>query len=573
MERHEYIPGVAPLPTSPAAFISGDWTNIAPHFDELARRPLDDLEGWLRDWSELEKLTGEASTLAEIAYSTDTASREKEEVHLRWASDIMPRVDEQQVRLARRLVARGGEVPAGLEVTVRTFRNRIALFREANVTLQGEEAREVAAYQHTTGGMLAEWEGERLPVAQVEAKARETDRAVRERAYRAAAQPYIDARDELSGIFDRLQRTRQQIARNAGFASFRDYQHQAYGRFDYTPEDCLRWHDAVEEVVVPARERSLRARQAALGVDRLRPWDLTVDPQSRPPLRPFTDVAGLVAGVRSIVTRLDPELGAEFGVLDEEHLLDLESRPGKAPGGFCAPLPHRRRNFIFMNAAGTQHDVFTLLHESGHAFHSFAAERLPYVWQNDYPMEIAEVASMSMELLGGPGLARSRGGFYEAPQDVARARAENLEDVLGLLCHIASVDAFQHWLYTDPAGTDRDARDARWLEIRDRFEPVIDFSGLRAQRVARWHRQLHIFEVPFYYIEYGLAQLGALQVWRNSLRDPDRALAQYRSMQALGNTRPLPELYAAAGARLIFDADGMRELIDLVEEELARLEG
>jgi oligoendopeptidase F len=560
------------LPASAAGFEAGEWSAIAPYFDELAERPLDDLESWLHDWSELEKLIGEASALAEIAYTTDTGSRPKEEAHLRWSSDILPLADEQQVRLARRLVGQG-QVPEGLEVTVRKFRNRISLFREANVPLLGEEARDVAAYERVTGQMLAELDGERLPVPQVDARLQDQDRALRERAYRAANRPYIEARDELAGVFDRLQQTRRQIAHNAGFANFRDYQHLAYSRFDYTPDDCLRWHEAVEQVVVPARDRSLRRRQAALGVDSLRPWDLAVDPQGRSPLQPFADAPGLIAGVGSMFAHLDPELGAEFRVLDDEHLLDLDSRPGKAPGGYCAPLPHRGRNFIFMNAAGTQNDVFVLLHESGHAFHSFASERLPYVWQNEYPMEIAEVASMTMELLGGPGLARSRGGFYEADQDVSRARAENLEDTLRLLCHIASVDAFQHWLYTDPAGADRDARDARWLTLRQRFEPGVDFSGLRPQRVARWYRQLHIFELPFYYIEYGLAQLGALQIWRNSLRDPAQALSQYRAMLALGNTRPLPELYRAAGARLVFDAEGMRDLIDLVEEELARLEG
>ena len=560
------------LPTSVAAFEAGRWPTIAPYFDELAERPLDDLESWLRDWSELEKLVGEASVLAEIAYSTDTGSRAKEEAHLRWSSDILPLADEQQVRLARRLVGLG-QVPEGLEVTVRKFRSRISLFREANVALLGEEARDVAAYERVTGQMLAELDGERLPVPQVDARLQDLDRTVRERAYRAANRPYIEARDELAGIFDRLREKRRQIAQNAGFGNFRDYQHLAYSRFDYTPDDCLRWHEAVEEVVVPARERSLRRRQAALGVGSLRPWDLTVDPRGRTALRPFAEASGLIGGVGSMFDHLDPELSAEFRVLADEHLLDLDSRPGKAPGGYCAPLPHRGRNFIFMNAAGTQKDVFTLLHESGHAFHSFAAERLPYVWQNEYPMEIAEVASMTMELLGGPGLARSRGGFYEADQDVSRARSENLEDTLTLLCHIASVDAFQHWLYTDPAGADRDARDARWLMLRQRFEPGVDFAGLRAERVARWYRQLHIFELPFYYIEYGLAQLGALQIWRNSLRDAGQALSQYRTMLALGNTRPLPELYHAAGARLVFDAAGMKELIDLVEEELARLEG
>ncbi|MGH7920002.1 MAG: M3 family oligoendopeptidase [Candidatus Dormibacteraceae bacterium] len=560
------------LPSSPAALAGADWPALQPYFDELAERPLDDPETWLRDWSELEKLVGEAAALAEIAYTTNTGSAAKEQAHLRWSSEIAPQADEQQVRLAERLVERG-YVPQGLEVTVRSFRNRIELFKKENVPLLAEEARDRAAYQRLAGQMLADWEGERLPVPQVEAKMLEPDRIVRERAYRSAIQPYVAAREELATIFDRLLRVRQAIAANAGFGNFRDYQHQAYGRFDYTPDDCLRWHDAVEEVVVPARERSLQRRQAALGVDRLRPWDLAVDPRRRPPLRPFTEASELIGGVRSLFQHLAGELGAEFSLLADEQLLDLDSRPGKAPGGYCAPLPHRRRNFIFMNAAGTQHDVFTLLHESGHAFHSFAAGRLPYVWQDQYPMEIAEVASMSMELLGGPGLARARGGFYDDAADVARARAENLESVLAMLCHIATVDAFQHWLYTNPEGADKEARDARWLELRARFEPLVDFEGLRTERAARWHRQLHIFDMPFYYIEYGLAQLGALQVWRNSLRDPAEALARYRSMLALGNTRPLPELFGAAGARLVFDAEGMRELVQLVEEELARLEG
>jgi oligoendopeptidase F len=420
--------------------------------------------------------------------------------------------------------------------------------------------------------MLVPWDGEQLTVPQVEAKLIENDRVLRERAYLASTEPYIAARDELAGIFDRLHAARQQIAQQAGHRNFRDYQHQALNRFDYTPADCLRWHDAVEDVCVPAVTRVRERRRRQLGVDRLRPWDTVVDPRGRPPLRPFHDAGELVGGVGGMFAGLDGELGRNFAALRDGRLLDLDSRPGKAPGGYCLNLPQRAAAFIFMNAAGTQDDVFTLLHESGHAFHTFAAARLPRFWEGEYGAEIAEVASMSMELLAGPRLRRGDGGFYEDEESVRRARAENLAKSLWMLCHIASVDAFQHWIYTDPGGGDAEQRDRKWLELRERFEPDVDYEGLRAQRVARWYRQLHIFELPFYYIEYGVAQLGAYQIWRNSLHDAPGALAAYRSMLALGNTRPLPELFGAANACLLFDREGMRELVELVERELERLE-
>jgi oligoendopeptidase F len=295
------------------------------------------------------------------------------------------------------------------------------------------------------------------------------------------------------------------------------------------------------------------------------------DPLGRPSLRPFERADELIAGVGRIVDRVDPALAAHYRTMAGEHLLDLESRHGKAPGGYCVTLPHRRRCFIFMNAAGIQKDVETLLHESGHAFHGAESRQLPLHWQRNYGAEIAEVASMSMELLGAPYLAASAGGFYEG-DEAKRARAEHLERILLFFGHCASVDAFQQWIYTDPAGADRLALDRKWLELRARFQRGVDYSGLEAPRTARWYNQLHIFLFPFYYLEYGLAQLGALQVWRNSLRDPVEGLAGYRRALALGNSRPLPELYAAAGARLIFDSQGMRDLIDLVEEELEKLE-
>jgi oligoendopeptidase F len=557
-------------PDSPTALISASWEDLAPRYEELASRPLGDLDGWLRDWSHLEKLAGEAGRLAAIAYSADTRDPEKERVHLRWVSEFQPHRREQANRLARRLLDTG-RVPPGLATTVRRFGNQVDLFRPENLPLQAENSRLGATYEKLTGGMTVEWDGELLTIPQVAARTGDPDRRVRERALRLSLEPYIQQRFELVELFDAMYRVRQEMARNAGFGSFRDYTHREKNRFDYTVEDCLRWDEAVAEAVVPAAQRALERRRARMGLETLRPWDLQADPLGRPQLRPFAEVGELCEAADRIFGALDPTLGCYFRVMVEERLLDLDSRPGKAPGGFCSPLPHSGRAYIFMNAAGVEADVRTLLHEAGHAFHNFEKQTLPMIWQQEVGSEAAEFASMSMELLALPFLGAAQGGLY-SDEDARRARASYLESVLLLFGHIASVDAFQQWLYTAPEGADAGARDSKWLELRARYEPGLDWSGLAEQRAARWYAQQHIFQVPFYYIEYGLARFAALQLWRDSLRDPAAALARFRKALALGSSRPLPEVYAAAGAELVFDAVRMRELIELVESELAKVD-
>jgi oligoendopeptidase F len=558
----------SPRPESPSALVSASWEDLAPAYDELASRPLADFEGWLRDWSELEKLAGEASRLAAIAYSADTRDPEKERAHLRWVSELQPRRREQANRLGRRLLETN-RVPPGLETTIRRFGNQVQLFRAENLPLQAETSRLTAAYEKLTGAMTVEWDGEELTIPQVTARTGDPDRRTRERAFRLSFDPYIRQRAELAELFDAMYGLRQQMARNAGFGTFRDYTHQEKNRFDYTVEDCLRWDEAVREAVVPAAQRALERRRARMGLDTLKPWDMQADPLGRPQLRPFAKVDELCDAAGRIFGALDPTLGRYFEIMVDEGLLDLESRPGKAPGGFCTPLPHSGRAFIFMNAAGVEADVRTLLHEAGHAFHNFEKQALPLIWQQEVGSEAAEFASMSTELLGLPFLGAGQGGLY-SDEDARRARGSYLEGVLVLFGHIASVDAFQHWLYTDPCGADAAARDAKWLELRTVYEPGVDWSGLGQERAARWYAQQHIFQVPFYYIEYGLARFAALQVWRDSLSDPGQALSRFREALSLGSSRPLPEIYAAAGADLIFDPAQMRELIELVESELAK---
>ena len=556
---------------APATFAHASWDDLAPRYEALAATPPDreTLEAWLGRWSALESALGEAMALATIAHTTDTENAEKEAAFLRFTSDIRPRLEEQHVRLGAQVAALD-EHPPALVTTVRAFRNAAALFRVENIPLDAEAARLNARYNRLTGGMTAPWDGEDLPLPRLAPFLLSGDRAVRERAFRLQAAPYVAARDRLADVFDRMYEVRVAKAVNAGFASYRDFVHRTKNRFDYTPADCERFHDAVERTVMPAVGRLRARRREAMGLPALRPWDLGVDPEGRPPLRPFEDVATLVAGARRVFDQLDPALGRYFAMMADEGLLDLDSRRGKRPGGYCTTLPHRGRPFIFMNAAGVHGDVETLMHESGHAFHTFEAGRLPYVFQRHPGAEMAETASMSMELLTAPYLARSSGGYY-TDADAARARREHLEGILELLPHVAAIDAFQHWLYTSAAGHDRDARDAAWVRIQSRFDTGLDWEGAERERRARWLRQLHVFLYPFYYIEYGIAQLAALQVWRNALHDRGGALAAYREALALGATRPLPELLATAGAALVFDAESMAALVALVEEQIAEL--
>lgn len=560
------------LPDSPAAFRDAAWADVLPYYNQLADFPLADdgsqVEAWLSAWSTLDTLVGEAGTLAMIAYTANTADIAAEQANLRFSMEIFPQLEEQQVRLARRLVSLNWSRP-DLETTIRRFRSDIEIFREANVERFAHIEELSASYQKITGGLSVNWKGESKTIPQLQVYLKSSDRAEREQSFRIGALAYLEQRDTLSELFDKMYTLRVAVAKEAGFADYQRYCFAAKHRFDYTPEDCARFHDAVIETVTPAVQRLNIHRQKTLGVATLRPWDVTVDLGTSTPLQPFDTVDTFVSRAQRVFDRVDHDLGDRFRIMVKEDLLDLESRPGKAPGGYCTDLSFRGRPFIFMNAVGVPDDVNTLVHEAGHCFHDFETHALPYTWQRRTGHEAAELASMSMELLAMPYLVTPDG--YYSPEDARVAWLEHLEDVLGSLVHIASVDAFQAWIYTNPGGADRHARDAAWLRLRSQFEAGVDWSGLEQERLSRWYRQLHIFELPFYYIEYGIAQMGALQVFRNAVRDSGSAVAAYKRFLALGGTRPLPELYAAAGVKLVFDAPTMRELVEFIEERIAAL--
>jgi oligoendopeptidase F len=362
------------------------------------------------------------------------------------------------------------------------------------------------------------------------------------------------------------------MAENTGKRTFRDFRWQQMLRLDYTPSNCISFHDAIEQAVVPAAKRIYEKRRKSLGLTSLRPWDLDVDPLGRAPLKPFDNMQDLKKTSASIFHRVDSRFGEYYDTMVRESLLDLDNRKNKAPGGFCTSFPMSKRPFIFMNAVGLHDDLQTMLHESGHAFHSFERNSLPYTQQRQVGLEFAEVASMGMELLAAPYLAAKEGGVY-SEADAARARVEHLERNILFWPYMAVVDAFQHWVYANAAeAADPSRCDEQWKTQWGRFMGGVDWSGLEDELTTGWHRKLHIFEVPFYYVEYGLAQLGAIQVWANALQDQSGAVARYRKALALGGTASLPQLFAAAGAKFGFDAETLYRSVELMERTIEELE-
>jgi oligoendopeptidase F len=564
-----------PLPTTIDAVRTADWQVFFPYFDALDAAELNGpamQREWLTYWSDFSRLLYETFSMIYIEKTLDTTDEEKEKMFLDFLENVLPPAKIADQALKERLLALDLSEWTELALVVRNMRNEAELFREENVPLQTELSKLDNTYDKITGGLKTDWDGEEQNLSQLGQHLTEKDRATRERAWRMIMDLWLSQREALNEVYTDMLKLRRQVAANAGLPDYRAYAFRERARFDYTPEDCLTFHKAIETAVVPAAQRIYEKKRTRLGLDSLRPWDTAVDTSDQPPLKPYKDQAELIQGSLNILTQVDPALGRHFATMAEESLLDLDTRPGKALGGYCSTLPLRKRPFIFMNGVGLHDDVQTLLHESGHAFHVFEAADLPFVWQLDAPMEFCEVASMSMELLASPYLTRQHGGFY-TPDESARARIEHLEGIITFLPYMAVVDAFQHWVYTHPEeALDAATCDAAWDSLWARFMPGVDWSGLEDSRMSGWHRKLHIFGAPFYYIEYGMAQVGALQVWRNAQEDQAGAVRAYRHALSLGGTQSLPDLFAAAGAEFRFDVSMLSELVSLIETAVAELE-
>ncbi len=565
-------------PHRPRAFVPqdidlGDWPQIAPLCAQLESRAAQAkdpaaLEHWLLDWSELNAALDEEASRRYIAMTCHTDNAEAEKAYLHFVEHVEPQLKPRQFALEKIYVAHPqfNHLPkARYQVFNRDVKNHVALFRPENVALETEDAKLCQQYQKLIGAQAVKFRGEEKTLVQMGRYLEEPDRALRQEAWELVAKRRLVDADQCEEIFDQLIQLRTQIAKNAGFENYRDFAFRQKCRFDYTPKNCLQFHDAVETEIMPAVREIQNDRRRQLKLEKLRPWDLAVDPQNRAPLKPFAEVGEMVTRTQKIFNRLDAELAAGFRQMQDLKLLDLDNRKGKAPGGYQQNLSEARVPFIFMNAIGVQRDVETILHEAGHAFHAQAARDEDLYAYRGAPIEFCEVASMSMELLGNEFLEE----FYP-PVEANRARKTHLEGIIGFFPWMATVDAFQHWIYTHADHT-RAERKAAYLQLMDRFGGDVDYSGFEEVRAHSWHRQLHIFLHPFYYVEYGIAQLGALQVWANSRWNKAKALNDYKKALALGGSRPLPELFSAAGCKFKFDAATIRPLIQLAGNELRKL--
>jgi oligoendopeptidase F len=490
------------LPAAADDLDISSWEALEPYYDDLLERSAsqEPTGSWVADWSRMSALVQEAGSLLSIRYTQDTEDTSRREAYLRFVREVSPRLRTADQALKRRLLD-AGWTSDGMTVPLRQMRAEDALFRDENVPLLAEEQATAMRYGEIVGSLTVDFDGEERTLTALAPYRERPDRGIREAAWRAGYERMLSVRGELDQLFEELLPIRLQIAANAGYDNYRDYKWQQLGRFDYTPGDAVRFQEAVLEVGVPALERQAERRADALGLPLLRPWDLEVDPYADAPLQPFETGDELAATATAIFDRVDPRFGAMMRVMRDEDLLDLDNRKGKAPGGYCATLSARGRPFIFMNAVGTEDNVRTMLHEAGHAFHVFERHDLPLIWQRRTPMEFAEVASMSMELLTSPYIGADEGGFY-GPVEAVRSRLRHLERMITFLPFMATVDAFQHWLYANP-DHDRQARDAAWLALHESYCVSADWEGLAESRRSLWQHKLHIFEVPFYYIEYG----------------------------------------------------------------------
>ncbi|GAA3925538.1 M3 family oligoendopeptidase [Hymenobacter algoricola] len=557
----------------PEEFVVTDWAALEAYFVELRDRPIDSpatLERWLLDRSELESALSEDLAWRYIRMTCDTQDQGRAKAFQYFVSEIEPSVAPYDHALNEKMI--GSRFLAGLDpqryrIFTRSVRQALEIYRADNIPLKTEISTKQQQYAATVGAMTVTLDGEEMTLPRAADRLKHPDQAVREEAYRAIQARRLQDSKPLDQLFTELVALRHQMALNAGFPNFRDYMFAALGRFDYTAQDCFAFHRAIRETVVPLIDDLDLERRQDLNLPALRPWDLDVDVSGKAPLRPFGTGEELLEKTVTVFQRLDPYLGDCLRTMRTMGHLDLESRKGKAPGGYNYPLDETGVPFIFMNATSSLRDVITMLHEGGHAVHSFLTRTLPLAADKHPPSEVAELASMSMELISMDQWDL----FFPDADELRRAKKTHLESVLETFPWVATIDKFQHWIYENPEHTAAQ-RHARWTEVFDEFnQRTVSWKGLEQFKPYLWQKQLHLYEVPFYYIEYAMAQLGAIAVWRNFRLDPTAGLAAYKRALALGYTAPIGDIYAAAGIRFDFSTGYLRTLADFVREEMAKL--
>lgn len=550
------------------------WETLAPIMDELLAREIDSLEAlkqWLADRSELEASLEEDFAWRYIKMSCDTANQELVKDFQYFATEIEPNIAPVSNKLNKKFSENAYVQNLDQEqffVYIRAIKKQLELFREENIELFTKLQVAQQKYQSITGAMSVNLNGQEYTLEQAANFLKDVNREVRQEAWKTIQQRRLLDKDQLNILFDELISMRNQVALNAGFENYRDYMFQALGRFDYTPKDCYAFADAIANEVVPILKAQAEKRKTALGLSELKPWDLEVNTSGKAALKPFVNGEDLIDKSIACFTKIRPDLGEKLRIMKVNKLFDVESRMGKAPGGYNYPLAETGAPFIFMNSANSLRDLTTMVHEGGHAIHTFLTAKLPI---NDFkhcPSEVAELASMSMELIS----MDHWDVYFDNEDDLIRAKKEQLADVLKTLPWVAVIDQFQHWVYTNPSHNAQDRADA-FIRIYDQIGAgFADWNGLSLEKGNLWQKQLHLFEVPFYYIEYAIAQLGAIAVWKNYKENPEQALDQYLAALSLGYTKPMNEIYETAGIKFDFSANYVRELAQFVKAELEKLE-
>jgi len=550
------------------------WESLQPFYDQLIQADPDtlaDLKALLKKASELEAVVSEDMAWRYINMTRHTQDKEAVERYQYFIKDILPHLSIYEDKLNKKIANHPHFESLEDQPYLtykRSLKRDIELFREENIPLKSEEQSISQEYSSLMGEMSIEHEGKEITLQQAGKFLESRDRSLRKEVWEKIINRRMQDVEKLDDILNKLLNLRHEIAENAGFESFTDYKFAAMKRFDYTAEDTQAFHKAVEEVVTPIYKQMMNERKTRLGLDQLRPWDIAVDIYGDSPLEPFEKGDELIQKSTNILSQLKPELGEMLHLMKEKGYLDVDSRIGKAPGGYNYPLMETGVPFIFMNAAGTQNDVITLLHESGHAIHSFVTQDIELNDLKNTPSEVAELASMSMELLAMDYYHH----IYQDKSELNRAKKDQLRRAVTIFPWIATIDAFQQWLYDTPDHS-REDRYQAWMDLYERFHgDVISWQGYEAVKATLWQKQLHIFEVPFYYIEYAIAQLGALAVWQNYKQEPKKGLESYLNALKMGYTRPIPQIYQEAGIRFDFSADYMREQIEFCLKEYETLQ-
>ncbi len=563
------------LPRTSEEFAVLSWAEIEHWYRELLHSPLsqETLQSWMMQWSDLSALVDEAMIRLEIVCTQDTADEGRLERKQRFREEIYVPVQSLDQQVKERLLASALE-PERFALPLRNLRTEAVLYREENLPLLNEDKALSDEYYQINGTQMVTWDGQEVPITALYSVMNDPDRSRRERAWRTMSERKFVDSEKLDAIWVQKMRLRQQIAHNAGYEDFRAYRWQQLLRFDYTPADCKILHEAVEQVIVPAASQMWEKRRQQLGVEQLRPWDMQVNPQVSVAPHAITDVAGTLRQCATAFHLVDSHLGDYFDTMIEEQLLDLDERPNKADDGYSFPLEVRRRPFTFGHVVSITDVVPLIFHEAGHGFHVFETIPLPYIHQRKegaVPMEFAEVASTSMEFIGAMYLAQAK---LCTEQEAAQLRIQHLENTLtNYLPLIVMGDAFQHWVYDNPEqAMEPEQCRQKWAELSQRFQPNVDWSGLERERQTGWQGVNHFFVDPLYFIEYAFAAIGAIQIWDNYLRNPEKAIQQYRYALSLGATATVPELYEAAGAKFVFDTEILQLVQRLIMQTVEALE-